>query len=171
MITNWAARLAEIGSAPTEDTVNALTGVMKSYKLSGNTQAEQTAATLNAIVGAGNMHFSDLNSALGSGVASIGQTYGVSLPALGGALAYLTDRGVPASQAGTHLRMSLSLLGAPTGESAKLLTVAGMGTTQATAASSAMASALTAAGLRPPRSPRPSVTTREPGASTTPSTC
>ena len=146
-ITNWAARLAQIGSAPTEDTVNALTGVMKSYKLSGNTQAEQTAATLNAIVGAGNMHFSDLNSALGSGVASIGQTYGVSLPALGGALAYLTDRGVPASQAGTHLRMSLSLLGAPTGESAKLLTAAGMGTTQATAASSAMASALTAAGL------------------------
>ena len=74
-------------------------------------------ALLNAIVGAGNMHYSDLNSALASGVANTSKTFGVSLSSLGSALAYMTDRGLPAAQAGTHLRMFETLLGAPTATS------------------------------------------------------
>ena len=145
-ITNNAARLAAIGGAPLEDTTNALTGVMKSYNTPAS-QTQRTAAILNAIVGAGNMHYGDLNAALSSGVASTGKLFGVDLKSIGGALAYMTDRGVPAAQAGTHLRMALSLLGAPSGEATKLLTAAGLGSSAAQDASSAMAQTLRAAGV------------------------
>jgi TP901 family phage tail tape measure protein len=144
-ITNYAAMASAISGAPLEDTTNAITGVMKAYGYKGS--GEHTTALLNAIVGAGNMRFADLNSALGSGIASVAKTYGVSLTSMGGALARLTDVGTPPAMAGTHLRMALALLGAPTSKSAKLLTAAGMGTSQASGASSAMASALVAAGL------------------------
>jgi TP901 family phage tail tape measure protein len=145
-ITNYGAKLAAIGGASPEDTVNSLTSTMKAFGF-GTGQTEHTAALLNAIVGSGNMHWSDLNSALASGIASTSKTFGVSLSSMGGALARMTDLGTPAAQAGTRLRMALALLGAPTQESDKLLTAAGLDTTQATAASSAMASALTQAGL------------------------
>lgn len=144
-ITNYAAMASAISGAPLEDTTNAITGVMKAYGYKGS--GEHTTALLNAVVGAGNMRFADLNAALGSGIASVAKTYGVSPTSWGGALARLTDVGTPPAMAGTHLRMALALLGAPTSESAKLLTAAGMGTSQATAASGAMASALVAAGL------------------------
>ena len=145
-ITNYGAKLAAIGGASPEDTVNSLTSTMKAYGF-GKNQTEHTAALLNAIVGSGNMHWSDLNAALNSGVVSTAKTFGVSLGSLGGALARLTDLGTPAAQAGTRLRMAMALLGAPTQESDKLLTAAGLDTTSATAASGAMASALVAAGL------------------------
>ncbi len=145
-ITNYGAKLAAIGNAPVEDTVNALTGVTKAYGF-GTNQVPHTAALLNAIVGAGNMHWSDLNAALASGVASTAKTFGVSLSSAGGALARLTDLGTPAAQAGTRLRMALALLGGPSKESDKILAAAGLDTTQATAAQGAMASALVQAGL------------------------
>jgi TP901 family phage tail tape measure protein len=145
-ITNYGAKLAAIGGASPTDTVNSLTGVTKAYGF-GTNQTGHTAALLNAIVGAGNMHYSDLNAALASGVASTAKTFGVSLPSLGGSLARLTDLGTPAAQAGTRLRMAMALLGGPSQESSKLLTAAGMGTSQQTASQSAMASALVSAGL------------------------
>ncbi len=145
-ITNYGAKLAAIGNASPEDTVNSLTSTMKAYGFKTN-QTEHTAALLNAIVGSGNMHWSDLNSALSSGIMSTAKTFGVSLTSAGGALARLTDLGTPAAQAGTRLRMAMALLGAPTQESDKLLTAAGLDTSSATAASSAMASALVSAGL------------------------
>lgn len=145
-ITNYAAKVSAISGAPLEDTANAITGVMKAYGF-GKGQTGHTTALLNAVVGAGNMRFADLNAALGSGVASSGKTFGVGLTSLGGALAYLTDRGVPAAQAGTRLRMAVSLLGAPSAEASKFLTDAGLGQTQAKDASNQMAQTLQAAGL------------------------
>lgn len=147
-ITNYGAKLAAIGGTGTsvEDTTNALTGVMKSYGMNAS-QTGKTAAMLNAIVGAGNMHYSDLNSALASGVAATGKTFGVNLNSVGGALEFMTDRGVPAAQAGTHLRMTLALLGAPSHLADKLLTDAGMGSTTAANASNAMSQTLQAAGV------------------------
>jgi TP901 family phage tail tape measure protein len=145
-ITNKSAMLAQIGHASVEDTTNSLTGVMKSYGM-GAGQTTHTAALLNAIVGAGNMHYSDLNAALSSGVASTAKTFGVSLSSLGSALAFSTDRGVPAAQAGTRLRMAMSLLGAPSAESSKFLTAAGLTSSAASGETSAMSQALSAAGL------------------------
>jgi TP901 family phage tail tape measure protein len=145
-ITTYGAKLGAIGGADVTDTVRALTGVTKSYGFN-NSQTGHTAALLNAIVGAGAMHYSDLNAALSSGLASTAHTFGVSLTSAGGALARLTDLGTPGAQAGTRLRMALALLGGPSKQSDKLLTAAGLDTTQQTAAQGAMASALVSAGL------------------------
>jgi len=145
-ITNYAAKEAAISGAPLEDTANSITGVMKSYGF-GAGQTGSTTAKLNAIVGAGNMRFADLNAALASGVAASANTFGVGLTSLGGALAFMTDRGVPAAQAGTHLRMALALLGAPSGEATKLLTAAGMASTTAASSTSAMSQMLQQAGV------------------------
>ena len=145
-ITNNAAKLAAIGGAPVEDTTIGLTGIMKSYGF-GAGQTTKTAAILNAAVGAGNMRFSDLNSALSSGIASTSKTFGISDTSFLGALAFMTDRGVPASQAGTHLRMAESLMGAPSAEATKLLTAAGMSSTTAASSTSAMSQMLQTAGV------------------------
>src|SRR5581483_6100218 len=66
----------------------------------------------------------------------------------GAALAYMTDRGVPAAQAATRLRMTFSLMGAPTMQSAKLLTSLGMSSADTKARTEAMTMALEKAGLR-----------------------
>lgn len=146
-ITEQATRLAKIGGSAAETTTNALTGVMKSYNLNGRRSALRTAALLNAIIGAGNMHASTLVGALGTGVASTAKTFGVSLSSLGGAIAFLTDRGVPARQAGTHLRMTLSLLGAPSAEAATLLKQAGMTTGRIRSSQNGLSQMLQAAGV------------------------
>lgn len=147
-ITNQGARLSAIGQAPLEDTTNALTGFMRAYGYRGP-QAQHVAALLNAAVGAGNMRYSDLNAALASGMASTAKTFGISPTSVLGALAYLTDRGVPASQAGTRLRMTMSLLGAPSHEASTLLQDAGMTSTQAASSTNAMGQMLYQAGVQP----------------------
>lgn len=145
-ITTQAVRLAQIGGSNAETTTNALTGVMRAYNLKGRSTLH-TAALLNAIIGAGNMHASTLVASLASGVAASAKTFGVSLPSLGSALAFMTDRGVPASQAGTHLRMTLSLLGAPSAEAATLLKQAGLTTSKILSSTNAMSQMLQAAGV------------------------
>lgn len=145
-ITNNAAKLAAIGGSPVETTTNALTGIMKSYGYKPS-QTTHTAALLNAIIGAGNMHAATLNAALASGVAATSKTYGVSLTSMGGTLAYLTDRGVPAAQAGTHLRMTEALLGAPSKAADTVLKAAGLTTKKIMASNNAMSQMLQEAGV------------------------
>jgi hypothetical protein len=146
-ITNASAMLAGIGGSDIEDTTNAVTGIMKNYNYRGQNSARNTAALVNAIVGAGNMHMSDFNAAAASGIFATAKTFGVSPQSVGGALAYMTDRGVPAAQAGTHLRMSMALLGAPSHIAQKFLTDAGMSKTEAQDRTNALAQTLSAAGL------------------------
>lgn len=146
-ITTQATRLAKIGSSPEETTVNALTGVMRSFNLKRGATLH-TAALLNAIIGAGNMHAATLNAALASGVGASAKTFGVSLPSLGSALAFMTDRGVPAAQAGTHMRMTLSLLGAPSAQAATYLRKAGLTTAKILSSTNALSQMLQAAGVR-----------------------
>jgi TP901 family phage tail tape measure protein len=147
-ITNYAAKEARISGAPLEDTTNSLTSTMRAYNL-GASQAGSTIAKLNAIVGSGNMHFSDLNSALASGIASTASTYGVSLTSMGGALARLTDLGTPAAQAGTRLRMAIALLGAPSKAASTLIQDAGMTSSAAADSQNALSQTLYAAGVQP----------------------
>jgi hypothetical protein len=77
-------------------------------------------ATLTATVGAGNMRFEDLATSLGN-VAPAASAAGVTLPELGAAMATLTDRGFSADEAATRLRMTLSLIQAPTAKARKAL--------------------------------------------------
>jgi hypothetical protein len=59
------------------------------------------------------MKMEDLNAALGTGILPTAKTFGLTLKDVGAALALFTDEGVPADAAATRLRMSMSLLGAP----------------------------------------------------------
>ena len=68
---------------------------------------------LNAVVGAGNMRMEDLVAAFGTGLLSSAKAAGVSIQSVGAAIADMTYQGVPAQDAATRLRMSLSLLAAP----------------------------------------------------------
>jgi TP901 family phage tail tape measure protein len=129
-IVKYGAEAGQISGAPTEDTVDTLTKVMRGYGMQGD-KAQRTAATLNAIVGQGNLRYSQLNAAVASGVASTAAQYGVGLTSLGSSLARLTDVGIPGAQAGTRLRMALALLGAPTLQSTKILEASGLSGTSA----------------------------------------
>ncbi|MGH3273897.1 MAG: phage tail tape measure protein, partial [Streptosporangiaceae bacterium] len=120
-----ATDLAAVGGANLEDTTNALAGAWRSG-IKGASSFGQTAATVNAIIGAGNMQMTDLIGAFGTGILPAARTFGVSLKSVGSALALMTDEGVPAEMAATRLKMSLSLLAAPSAVAEKQLGTIGL---------------------------------------------
>lgn len=107
-----ASDLAAVGGANLEDTTNAVAGAWRSG-VKGAQSFSEAAATVNSIVGAGNVKMQDLVAAIGTGILPSARAFGVSFKSVGAALALMTDEGIPAQQAATRLRMSLSLLGAP----------------------------------------------------------
>jgi len=136
---------ARISGASLDDTTYGLSSVMKAFNVGAEGSA-QTMATLNAIVGQGDMHFQDFNTSV-KGWAAPAATFGVSIQSVGAALAYMTDRGVPAAQAGTQLGMTMALMAAPTKQATKILTDAGMGAEEAGQKTSAMTDLLKKAGV------------------------
>lgn len=120
-----ASNLAAVGGASLEDTTNAIAGAWRSG-IKGAQSFGQAAATVNAIIGAGNMRMSDFIDAIGTGILPSARTFGVSLKSVGAALALMTDEGIPANSAATRLRMSLSLLGAPSAVASKQLATIGL---------------------------------------------
>lgn len=117
--------LAAVGGADLESTTNALAGAWRSG-IKGAESFGKTASTVNAIIGAGNMRMEDFTLAIGTGILPAAKTFGVSLQSVGSALALMTDEGVPADDAATRLKMSLSLLGAPSGAASKELAKIGI---------------------------------------------
>jgi TP901 family phage tail tape measure protein len=93
------------------------------------------------------MRMQAFTQSLASGIMPVAAQFGVSLQSLGAALAYMTDRGVPADEATTRLRMSLSLMAAPSHLAAKLLTDAGLGASEASYRVNAMTDALHQSGV------------------------
>src|SRR6266704_2027277 len=120
-----ASDLAAVGGANLEDTTNALAGAWRSG-IKGARDFGKTAATVNAIIGAGNMRMADFVESLSSGILPAARTFGVSLTSIGSAMALMTDEGIPAEVAATRLRMTLSLLGAPTAKAAAALKTIGL---------------------------------------------
>lgn len=121
--------LAAVGGANLGDTTNALAGAWRSG-IKGAGSFAHTAATVNAIIGAGNMTLADFTEGLSTGILPAARTFGVSLQSIGAALSVFTDEGVPANVALTRMRMTLSLLGAPTAKATKLLDGIGLSSTQ-----------------------------------------
>jgi TP901 family phage tail tape measure protein len=117
--------LAAVGGSDLEATTNALGGAWRSG-IKGAQSFGQTASTVNAIIGAGNMRMEDFVGAIGTGILPAAKTFGVSLQQVGAGLALMTDEGVPAEDAATRLRMSLSLLGAPSKAADKVLKQIGL---------------------------------------------
>lgn len=119
-ILKIAAQGAMAGGADLESVTNAIVGAEQSG-IKGAEDLGKAMGTLNAIVGAGNMRMQDLADAFGSGILASARTFGVSMQSVGAALATMTDEGIPAIDAATRLRMSMSLLGAPTSKAVGLL--------------------------------------------------
>jgi TP901 family phage tail tape measure protein len=120
-----ASNLAAVGGANLEDTTNALAGAWRSG-INGAQSFSQAAGTVNAIIGAGNMRMQDFVSAIGTGILPAAKSFGLSLSQVGAALALMTDEGIPAVDAATRLRMSFSLLAAPSGAADKQLAKIGL---------------------------------------------
>lgn len=120
-----ASDLAAVGGAKLEETTNAIAGAWRSG-IKGAQSFGQAAGTVNAIIGAGNMRMSDFIDAIGTGFLPSARSFGISLKSVGAALALMTDEGIPANVAATRLRMSFSLLAAPSGKAADTLKTIGV---------------------------------------------
>ncbi|MFF8406894.1 phage tail tape measure protein [Streptomyces sp. NPDC015684] len=112
--------LAAVGHANLEETTNALAGAWRTG-IKGATSFHQAVSTVNAIIGAGNMSMDQFNAAIGTGILPSAKTFGLSMKQVGAALALMTDEGIDSASAATRLRMSFSLLGAPSGAAEKQL--------------------------------------------------
>ena len=123
-----AAEGAKVGGSDLVDTTKALVALTKSGAVPVG-QFGRAMGAVNAIVGAGDMTMSDLVEAFQSGVIPVMQTAGVSLNETGGALAYLADRGIPASRAARMLMMSVQLMENPSVKAAGALKQIGLSTT------------------------------------------
>ena len=124
-----AEHLASVGNSDLEATTNALAGAYKSG-IKGSETFGGTVATLNAIIGAGNLRMEDLVAAMGSGFLVTAKQFGVSLVDVGAALATMTSRGIPATKGATALKMAFSGMAAPTSGAAKEMERIGMSTTE-----------------------------------------
>lgn len=120
-----ASDLAAVGGSDLEETTNALAGAWRSG-IKGAGSFADAAATVNAVIGAGNMRMEDFVQAIGTGILPSAKSFGLSLNQVGAALALMTDEGVPAVDAATRLRMSFSLLGAPSAAADKQLKKIGL---------------------------------------------
>lgn len=124
-----ASDLAAVGGSNLEETTNALAGAWRTG-IKGATSMDEAAKTLNATIGAGNMTMEDMVAALGTGILPTAKTFGLTLSQVGSALALFTDEGIDSASAATRLRMSISLLGAPSGAASKELRKIGLTGTQ-----------------------------------------
>jgi TP901 family phage tail tape measure protein len=115
-----SAKLATIGQSDLASTTKALAAAQKTG-VKGSANLKNAIGTLNASVGQGQMHMDDLVSAMGTGFLSTAAQMGLSLKDVGGALAELTKQGMPATQSATRLRMTFSLMAAPTAAAAAAL--------------------------------------------------
>lgn len=119
---------AKTGNADLEDVTNALVGAWQSG-VKGAQDMTQAMGTINAIVGSGNMRMQDLTDAMGTGILASAKTFGASMASVGASIATMTDEGIPAADAATRLRMTLSLLGAPTSKARDLFAGIGLSAT------------------------------------------
>lgn len=115
-----ASDLATVGNADLEATTNALVGAMRTgIKGAGNMR--EAIGILNATIGAGNLRMGELTEALGTGFLVSAKQVGLTLRDAGAALAELTSQGVPAAAAATRLRMTFTLMAAPTNKAKEAL--------------------------------------------------
>jgi TP901 family phage tail tape measure protein len=123
-----SSNLAAVGGSNLEDTATAIGAAWRSG-IKGGKDFTTVASTVNAIIGAGNMKMGDFVESLSPGILPAARTWGVSLSSVGSAMALMTDEGVPAIDASTRLRMTLSLMGHQAPAAAKALASIGLGST------------------------------------------
>jgi len=118
---------AVAGQADLEDVTKALAATMVS-QVDGATNAAVAMGTMNAIVSHGRLNMDDFTESMSTGILAASRTFGVSLTDMGAAMVVLTNSGVNANSAATRLRMTFSLLSAPTDKAVAILDKLGLRT-------------------------------------------
>lgn len=144
-VVKYAAEEARISGASLEDTTYSLSSVMKAFNEPASA-AKTTMASLNAIVGQGDMRFQDFNESVKNWAPTAAQM-GISINSMGAGLAYLTDRGNSAEVAATRLTMGISMMTTPSAKATAMLKGLGLASTDVSASSSAMKHAMEKAGI------------------------
>jgi TP901 family phage tail tape measure protein len=144
-VVKFAAQEAQISGASLDDTTYSLSSVMKAFNLPAS-QAHDTMAELNSIVGQGDMRFQDFNTSIKNWAPTAAQM-GISITSMGAALAYLTDRGNSAEEASTRVTMGLTMMATPSKQAAKLLEGLGVASGDVSAATDSMTSILKKTGI------------------------
>ncbi|MEU0818969.1 phage tail tape measure protein [Streptomyces mirabilis] len=144
-VVKYSAEEAKISGASLEDTTYSLSSVMKAFNQPASA-AKTTMASLNAIVGQGDMRFQDFNQSVKNWAPTAAQM-GISINSMGAGLAYLTDRGNSAEVASTRLTMGISMMTTPSSKATKMLTAMGLASTDVKASSEAMQKAMKKAGI------------------------
>ncbi len=125
-ILKVASQGAQVGMAGLDETTYALVSTLNTG-LKGTENISQAMGSMNAIVGAGDMHMEDLTAALSTGVLPTARSAGITLNELGAAIATFTSRGQPAQATATRLGMAINLMQSPSKEAAKALAGIGVG--------------------------------------------
>lgn len=144
-VVKYAAEEAQISGANLDDTTYSLSSVMKAFNYPA-TQAANTMAMLNAVVGDGDMRFQDFNVSIKNWAPTAAQM-GISIQSMGAGLAYLTDRGNSAEEASTRLTMGLSMMATPSKQAAALLEGLGVASGDVKGSTDAMTAVLQKAGI------------------------
>lgn len=141
-----AAEGAAIGQADLDDTTYALTSTLAANVI-GASNAQQAMGTLLGTVQSGDMHLSDLNAAIGTGLMGTLSSFGVSLQSAGAALADLGDNGEQGAAAANRLRMMLTLMVSPSKEATTQLSALGLTSEEAGTATQSMNTVFAETGL------------------------
>ncbi|QIY72050.1 phage tail tape measure protein [Streptomyces sp. RLB1-33] len=144
-VVTEAAKESKISGASLEDTTYSLSSVMKAFNEPASA-TKQTMASLNAIVGQGDMRFQDFNESVKNWAPTASQM-GISINSMGAGLAYLTDRGNSAEVASTRLTMGISMMTTPSKQATKLLEGMGLASSKVSASSKAMKTAMEKTGI------------------------
>jgi TP901 family phage tail tape measure protein len=144
-VVKYAAEEAQISGASLDNTTYSLSSVMKAFNEPAS-QAAQTMADLNAIVGQGDTHFQDFNVSI-KNWAPTAAAMGISITSIGSAIGYLTDRGNSAEEASTRLTMGLSMMATPSKQAASLLEGLGVASSDVKGSTAAMTEVLKKSGI------------------------
>jgi TP901 family phage tail tape measure protein len=125
-ILQASARLAAMGLADLDTVTFAMSGTM-SVGMKDIRDAADATNYLNTIVGMGDMKMEKLASAIGTGILPSFKSAGLGMKDFGASLATITDNSVGADEAATRLRMTISMMSAPTGPAIKALEKIGIG--------------------------------------------
>lgn len=143
----FAMEGARIGAADLEATTNMLAVIMASGLVPATQSSAETMATLDAIIGQGNIRMDQLAGAFRTGLIGAMQMAGVKLKDMGAALATLTDLGYSGATAGTALRSALTMIASPTAKATELLKIMGFSVETSKDALSKMTKSLLDAGI------------------------
>lgn len=125
-ILNASARLAAMGMADLDTVTFAMSGTM-SVGMKDIRDAADATNYLNTIVGMGDMKMEKLASAIGTGILPSFKSAGLGMKDFGASIATITDNSVGADEAATRLRMTISMMAAPSGPAIKALKEIGLG--------------------------------------------